>query len=143
MASSRNETAITWSAAASVTISSNTSYNASDAFTFNAEDWDGAIQVNADNAGTPASGDVVRVFLAYTAGDVLGDTGSDYDTDEHAVELGTLDTYATNTPGEDPARKTFPIPTTAALGFKLLLLAPQAASRNIVCRARVVTHRAQ
>lgn len=143
MASSRVETQVTWAAASSLTISSNTSYNASDAITFNVEDWDAAVQVSADNAGTPASGDVVNVYISYTAGDVLGDTGSDYDTDEHATFLGTLDTYATNVPGEDPARRTFPLPTTAALGFKLLAQAPQAATRNIVLRARLVTHRPQ
>lgn len=143
MASSRVETQVTWSAASSVTISSNTSYNPSDVFTFNAEDWDGAIQVSADNAGTPASGDTVELYIAYTSGDLLGDTGNDYDTDEHATWLGTLDTYATNTPGEDPARRTFILPTLAPNGFKLLAKAPQAASRNIVLRARVVTHRPQ
>lgn len=143
MASSRVETQVQWSASSSVTISSNTSYNASDAVTFNAEDWEAAIQVSADNAGTPASGDTVTVYIAYSSGDVLGDTGNDYDTDEHATILGVLDTYATNTPGEDPARRTFPLPTTAPGAFKLLALAPQAASRNIVLRARLVTHRVQ
>jgi hypothetical protein len=143
MASSRVETQITWSAANSVTINSNTSYNASDAFTFHAEDWEAAVQVSADISGTPATGDVADVYVAYTAGDVLGDSGSDYDTDEHAELLGRIDLYPTNTPGEDPARRTFPLRTTAPLGFKLLVLAPQAATRNVVLRARVVAHRPQ
>ena len=141
MASSRVETQITWSGASSVTVNSATLL-ASDAFTFNAEDWDADLQVHVDNQGTPASGDVVDVYIAYTTGDILGDSGSDYATTEHAEYLGRLDTVAANTPGEDPASRTFRI-RTAPLGFKILASCPQAASRNIVVRARVVTHRPQ
>ena len=141
MASSRVETQITWSSASSVTVSSATVVT-SDAFTFNAEDWDAELQVNADNAGTPASGDTCDVYIAYTTGDILGDSSSDYATTEHAEYLGRLDTVAANTPGEDPASRTVRI-RTAPLGFKILASCPQAASRNIVVRARVVTHRPQ
>jgi hypothetical protein len=141
MASSRSSTAVTWSASASVTISSATAVT-SDAVTFNVEDWSASVQVDANNAGTPASGDYVDVYAAYTAGDVLGDSSSDYDTTEHATFLGRLNTYATDTPGEDPARATFPLDT-APLGCKIICVAPQAASRNIVVRAMVVTHRGQ
>jgi hypothetical protein len=142
MASSRAETQITWSSASSITLSSS-SAQTSDAFTFNAEDWDAALQVSADNAGTPASGDVLSVWAAFTSGDILGDTGSDYDTTEHAIFLGVLDTFGSNTPGEDPARRTFPLPTCAPLGFKVIVSSPNAATRNVVVRARVVTHRPQ
>lgn len=141
MPSSRVETQITWSAASSVTVNSATVV-ASDAFTFNAEDWDADLQVHVDNQGTPASGDVVDVYIAYTTGDILGDTGSDYATTEHADYLGRIDTVAANTPGEDPASRGFRI-RTAPLGFKVLVSCPQAASRNIVVRARVCTHRSQ
>ena len=82
------------------------------------------------------------IYIAYTTGDILGDSGSDYATTEHAEYLGRLDTVAANTPGEDPASRTFRI-RTAPLGFKILASCPQAASRNIVVRARVVTHRPQ
>ena len=77
MASSRVETQITWSAANSVTVSSATVVW-SDAFLFNIEDWEAELQVNADNAGTPASGDTCSVYVAYTTGDILGDSGNDY-----------------------------------------------------------------
>ncbi len=141
MASSRNETQITWSSASSVSLNSNSAFT-SDAFTYNAEDWAAELQVRADNSGTPASGDTVDVYIAYTAGDILGDTGSDYDTTEHAEFLCRLDTYATNTPGEDPACKTVPI-RTGALGFKIIAQANQGATRAVTFRARVVTHRPQ
>lgn len=141
MASSRNETQVTWSSAASVTLSGSAA-QASDAFTYNAEDWQAGVLVSADNQGTPASGDVVSVWAAYTAGDVLGDSGSDYETDEHATFLGTLNTYGSDNPGEDPARRFFPLDT-AALGFKLIVSSPNAGTRNVVVRARVVTHRPQ
>lgn len=141
MASSRVSTALVWSATNNVTISSATAV-ASDAFTYNAEDWDASIQVNADNAGTPASGDYIDLWIAYTSGDVLGDAGSDYDTNEHATQIGRLNTYGTDTPGEDPARGTYKLDT-APLGFKLIAVAPAAATRNVVLRAMVVTHRPQ
>lgn len=141
MPSSRVSTQIQWSAANSITLSSATAQT-SDAFLFNVEDWEADLQISVDNAGTPASGDVVNVAIAYTSGDLLGDSGNDYDTTEHAERLGTLDTVAANTPGEDPARRTFPI-RTAGLGFRVIVDAPQAATRNIVVRAMVVTHRVQ
>lgn len=141
MPSSRASNAVTWSAAASTTLAG--SAITSDAFLFDVEDWQASLQVNADNAGTPAAGDVVDVWVAYTPGATLGSVGTnDYDSTEHATYLGRLDTYSTNTPGEDPARATYDL-MTAPLGFKLILLAAQGATRNVVCRAMVVSHRPQ
>lgn len=142
MASSINETGITWSASASITVSSAT-VQASDAITLNVEDWDGSLQVNADNNGSPAAGDVCDVYVAWSNGDILGDSGDDFDTTEHAQFIGRLDTVTANTPGEDPARKTWSIPVSGKKAFKVLVSCPQAASRNIVVRARLVTHRPQ
>lgn len=140
MASSRVETQITWSAASSLSISAG-STSTSDAFTFNAEDWDGVVQLSADNDGTPASGDTVDFWIAYTAGDILGDTGNDYDTTEHATLLTRIDTVAANTPGEDPGRCTVPV-NTAATGFKIIAK-NNSGGRAITVRARIVTHRPQ
>ena len=141
MASNRIDTQITWSAASSVTVSSATVVW-SDAFTFNVEDWEGELQVNADNSGTPASGDVCDVYIAYSTGDVLADTGDDFATVEHAEYAFRLDMYATNTPGEDPASKTCPV-RTGAKAFKVGVSCPQAATRNVVVKAMVHTHRPQ
>jgi len=141
MASSRVATAILWSSSASVSLNS-TSAVASDAFTFNAEDWEADLQVSADNSGTPASGDYVDVWVAYTSGDLLGDTGDDFDTTEHAEYLGRVDTVAANTPGEDPARRTFPL-RTGSKGFKVISKANQGATRAVTFRAMVSTHRPQ
>lgn len=141
MASSRASNAVNWSASPSTTLAG--SAVTSDAFLFDVEDWQASLQVNADNAGTPASGDWVDVWVAYTPGDTLGNAGThDYDSTEHATYLGRLDTYATNTPGEDPARASYDL-MTAPLGFKLILFANQGATRNVVCRAMVCTHRPQ
>lgn len=142
MAASINETQVTWSSASSITLSSATRTD-SDAFTINENDIAGSIQISADTSGTPASGDVLDVYVKWSTGDILGDTGNDYDTSEHAQFLCRLDTYATNTPGEDPARKTVPL---AVLGKKACIIsveAPQAATRNVVVRARIVTNRQQ
>lgn len=139
MAATRNETQITWSSASSVTVSSATVVW-SDALLFHVDDWEAELQVNADNAGTPATGDVCDVYIAYTTGDILGDSGNDYTSVEHSEFAARLDTVSANIPGEDPATRSFPV-RTAPLGFKVGVSCPQAASRNIVVRARVVTHR--
>jgi hypothetical protein len=140
MASSRVSTALAWSASASVSVSSGSNAT-SDAFAFNIEDWDADLQINADNAGTPASGDTLDCYILWSAGDVLGDSGDDYDTVEHAEFLCRLDTYATNTPGEDPARKSVQI-RTASKGFKLYTV-NNSGGRSITVRAMVSTHRPQ
>lgn len=139
MASSRVETQIQWSAADSVSLNSTSAFT-SDAFTFNAEDYGAELAISADNSGTPASGDYVDVYIAYTCGDVLGDTGSDYTTIEHAEPVARLDTYGANTPGEDPARTTVPIRKNA-LGFKVIAQANQGGTRAVTFRARATTHR--
>jgi hypothetical protein len=142
MASSVNETGITWSAAASISLNSTSRFD-SDAVTLNAEDWDASIQLSADNSGTPASGDVVDVYVIWTNGDILGDSGDDYDTAEHGELLRRLDTFGTNTPGEDPARCTVPLAVSGKKGFKLSAVAAQGGTRAITFRARLVTHRPQ
>lgn len=139
MASTKPETQITWSAAASATVTSATIVW-SDPIAFSVEDYEASVQVSADNAGTPASGDVCTVYVGYTHGDVLGNSGNDFDTDKHAQFLMQLDTYSTN--GEDPARKSAPI-RTGATGFRIGVQCPQAGTRNITVRARLTTHRAQ
>lgn len=141
MASSRVSTAITWSSSASVSLNSTSAFT-SDAFAFNAEDWEADLQVSVDNSGTPATGDYVDIWIAYTSGDILGDTADDYDTTEHAEYLGRLDTVTANTPGEDPARRTFPV-RTSSKGFKVVSKANQGGTRAITFRAMVSTHRPQ
>lgn len=142
MASSINEVQITWAAAASKTVSTAT-INWSDAVTLNIEDWEASIQVNADNAGTPASGDTADVYVGWTNGDVLGDSGNDHDSDEHSEFVGRLDTYGANTPGEDPARRTWTIAVSGKTALRIGVVCAQAATRNMVVRARLNTHRPQ
>lgn len=133
------ETQVLWGGDPSITVSANTAQT-SDAFTIDPTAIAASIQVNADNTGTPTAGDTCTVQIAYTTGDLLGDTGDDYDTVEHAAPLMVLDTVIADTPGEDPVRKTSPI-SVACKGGKLVLTCPQAASRNIVVRARLIEKR--
>lgn len=142
MASSKSTYTVQWSGSASKTVSAAT-IQWSDAITLNDEDWAGSLQVSADNAGTPASGDTCDVYIAWSNGDLLGDTGNDYDTDEHGEFVMRLDTYASNTPGEDPARRTAPIELAGKVAMKVGVICAQAATRNIVVRALVIAHRAQ
>jgi hypothetical protein len=74
---------------------------------------------------------------------VLGDSGDDFDTDEHAEFVCLLDTYPTNTPGEDPARKTVDIDVSGKKALKVSVVAAQGATRAITVAARLVTHRPQ
>lgn len=141
MGLTRVETDILWSGVAGTTLNAATVFT-SDAFTFDPTTVAASIALSADNQGTPASGDTVTFYLAYTSGDLLGNTGDDYDTDEHAIPIGVIDTYPTNTPGEDPGRRTITIPTTVPKGAKLLAVAPNAATRNIIIRARLTERRA-
>jgi len=139
MAITRNETQITWNANNFILLSSATQ-QASDAFTFDPTDGAATLQVTANNTGTPTSGDNVNVRISWSTGDILGDTGDDYDTGEHAQLVMILDTYPTDTPGENPARKSIEVPTSAK-GLKLMIDAPQGASRNINVRSRIITQR--
>lgn len=140
MALTKNEQQVTWSAASSVTVSS-AAVVWSDPITLDATDFAGSLQVHADNQGTPASGDVCDVHVAYTTGDILGDSGDDYDTPDHSLRVLKLDTYPTNTPGEDPACATVPIDVAGMKGLQVGVSCPQAATRNITVRARLVTQR--
>ncbi len=142
MASSINEQQILWSTASSISLNSTSRFD-SDAITFDVEDWDAALQVSADNSGTPASGDVVDVYVKWTTGDALADSGDDYDTDEHAEFICRLDTFSTNTPGEDPVRKTVPLNVSGKKGMKVSAVAATGGTRAVTFRARLVTHRPQ
>lgn len=142
MASTKVEAQITWSAAASVSLNSASRVD-SDPVTLNVEDYSGTLQIYADNSGTPASGDVVDVYVKYSNGDILGDSGDDYDTAEHATFVGRLDTFGANTPGEDPAMRTVEIPVVGRKAMRVSAQAPQGATRAITFRARLVTHRPQ
>lgn len=140
MAASIVETQVTWSSASSKTVSAAT-IQWSDAMSCTVLDDAYQLQISADNAGTPASGDTCVVYIARTTGDILGDTGNDFDSDEHAEWVMTLDTYGTNTPGEDPARKTVPVDLRGCTGYKVGVVCAQAATRNIVVRARMSCER--
>lgn len=141
MAITRTLTQITWSAASTLTISSN-SEQVSDVFTVDDTCFALSIQLAADNQGTPTAGDTATWRIQWSNGDVWADTGDDYDTSEHAQLLQVMDTVAANTPGEDPVVRTIDIGRPVAKKFKLAVTCPQAATRNIKVAARVDEHRA-
>lgn len=102
MAVAKNEIQIKWSSTNSVSVSAGGS-QISDAATLSATAFRALVQVKADNAGTPASGDTLDVYALYSAGDPDADPDSadEFDT-QPGIWLGRLDTYAT-TGGADPA----------------------------------------
>lgn len=109
-----------------------TAYFDSDAIMFSANATDCFLQVKVDNQGTPASGDTVDVFLRASL-----DGGTTYDTDEHMLPLMRLDTYATNTPGEDPATKTIALDVRGIPQCKFVFRAAQGGTRTINVSAQV------
>lgn len=120
---------LTWSSNSTQTLSNNTTRYASDARSIDATAIAATLRVLADNAGTPAAGDVVDLWIAWSP------DGTNFDTEEHAMPLGRLDTVAANDPGEDPAAKTYRLPINGAQSFKLIARAPQSATRNITLSA--------
>jgi len=131
------EEAVLWSSSVSKTVSSGT-IQWSDALTVDPNYWDPVLQVEADNAGTPASGDTCVVYIARSNGDIADAAGGDdFDSDEHGEQVAVLDTYASNTPGEDPARKSIPVQIGGCKSYKIGVLCAQAATRNINVKARM------
>ena len=135
MAITRAQTQVQWSAANTLSVTSATEA-VSDVITLDDTCVASSIQLSADNAGTPASGDTAVWRIQWSNGDVLANTGDDYDTSEHAQFLAQLDTYSTNTPGEDPARMTVTV-TPVAKKFKLAVTCANAATRNVTVAARI------
>lgn len=84
MAGSINQTQVQWSAADSISLSTNSVVD-SDAVSVNAEDDSGSVQISVDNSGTPASGDVIDIYVKWSNGDVLGDS-SDENTLKAALQ---------------------------------------------------------
>jgi len=99
-----NEIQITWSAANSLSIAFGANVT-SDAFTYSTDSSFAHLQLKADNDGTPAAGDTVDFFLLLTCGDPDGAGADEYDTLNHAIPLGRLDTNS-----EDPALRTVNCP---------------------------------
>lgn len=99
MALQKTYTQIEWSTADSISVSSG-SNSTSDEMTPAADAISLMVQCKADNGGTPASGDVVDIYILRTLGDPDADPDSadEFATVDHAEWVATLDTNE-----EDPA----------------------------------------
>lgn len=135
MALSTVETQVTWVAANSITLN-NATQTDSDAFTLHENTIAASIQVYVDNQGTPANGDTLVSRIKWSSGDILGDAGDDFDTNQHAEFLGALDAS-----DENPATRTWHLTLGGARKLKLSVMGAQAAARNLIVRARIVEHR--
>lgn len=94
MALGNTEIQVQWSSSDSLSVTAATT-SASDAFTFAAGAIEAMVTLKADNAGTPASGDVVEFYAALSCGDPDGASTEEYPTAvAHMIYLGTIDTYA-------------------------------------------------
>lgn len=124
-----HDVAMTWSAASSLSMNNNTARYESDSQPIHPTAIAATLRALVDNAGTPASGDVVDLWISWSV------DGTNFDTPEHAMGLSQLNTVAASDPGEDPAARTFRLPINGAQAFKLLSRAPQSASRPITISA--------
>lgn len=93
MAVSTSETQVTWSASNSVSVTSG-SNQTSDAMTVPSGAVAGSVQLKADNAGTPASGDTIDFYVLYTYGDPDGASTDEYTTTQSARQIWQADTNA-------------------------------------------------
>lgn len=141
MAATREQTQILWEGAAEKLINVTNTWVLSDAFTFDASDWDAELQVWADNQGTPAAGDTALFGIFYSTGDVTGDAVDDYVNQNCNEYLTTLDTYASDEAAADGVLSRVVPLRTGPMAFKIGVYCAQAATRNIKIRGRVLTRR--
>lgn len=134
MALTRTQTQITWSAEDGVIVS-DANEVVSDEFTVDDTTVMLSLQLIAFTIASPVAGDTAVFRIQWSVGDSTGAVGNDYDTSEHAQYLATLDTYAANTPGENPARRTVEIMPVGKY-FKIAVTCANAAARNVSIRAR-------
>ena len=136
MASSRNRVALGCWRMSTKTLSVNDAYNSTDAIDLNSaasvETWDLDVQMKADNQGTPASGDVVDVYVSFSH------DNSTWDTDKSAQFLFRLDTNV-----EDPTVMSAPVRPTARYVKFVTKSGSAVATRNIVISGSIMDHRPQ
>jgi hypothetical protein len=139
MALTRQEAQITWAAADNITLATS-AVQTSDVILFDNTDIACAVTVHVDNQGSPATGDIVSCWIQYTTGDVVTGVGDDYDTLEGGTFICALDTF-TGTPTNGIVQRTVDIPVSPK-GFRIAVSTPNAATRNVIVRARYATQRA-
>lgn len=126
----KTETQIEWSSADTKSVSAAGS-ETSDAHTLQSDTVQAWLKIQADNAGTPASGDDLDVYVQY-GGDPDADTTEEYDN--QGDYFCTLDTYT-----DDPAVRVVefvPIP-----GETLKITAANGASSNSITVGLTVIER--
>ena len=91
------------------------------------------ITCEANNGGTPASGDTVSFYLLQSSGDTDQTGGDSYDTTDNKHFLCKLNTHS-GTGGNNPSQKTVPMPGPQK-AFKVYVESA-AASNSITVAAR-------
>jgi len=111
MAITRTETQVTWPTAADYKDVTTGGNETSEEINLDATCISARISLKADNQSTPASDDIIYVWLLETSGDPDGASTDEFDTIGHATLLAIL-----NTDTEDPAGETvqFPVPQKGA-----------------------------
>lgn len=134
MAITRSQSQVKWSAANTQSVTAGGT-NTSDAVAIDATAVALSLTVKADNAGTPASGDTIEVYVKYTTGDPDADPDSADEFDSPGTLVMVLDTNA-----NDPAIKTVPLQISPTY-FKVTVVS-NAASNSITVSAEAQEKRA-
>lgn len=135
MAITNTAVQIKWAGANTVSVAA-AGAQESDVYTPDQTAIDALLQVKADNAGTPAAGDTIDVYVLYTTGDPDADpdVADEFDTASHAQWLMKLDTSS-----EDPAIKSVPLNVTCkALKIRVV---SNAGANSITVSAQVTEKR--
>lgn len=125
MAITRTESQVTWPTAANSKAVAAAATEVSEITTLDATCVKAAITCKADNAGTPAAGDIITFYAATTVGDPDGAGTDEYPADVANMEiLCKIDTNDT-----DADSKTVPFP---AVPQKIKVVAVSGASSNSI-----------
>lgn len=108
MAITTNEVQVTWSASNSTSVAGGGTAT-SDTATVAATAFQAQIELKADHGGTPTAGDIMEFWLLQTLGDPDGTGTNEFETDEQATYLASLDLNA-----DDPARTVVELPVPSA-----------------------------
>jgi len=126
MAITTNTVAVLWSTAATKSVAAAATEISDNEDVTGADCPEVTLTLKADNAGTPASGDVVDFYVSKSA-----DGGTTYDTVENYQHLTQIDTY---TPSADPSSKTVSFNIEGVTDWKLVAISG-AASNSITVSA--------
>lgn len=138
MAITKPSTQVEWSGADTISVTSGATQT-SDAVTIDATTVGLSLTVKADNAGTPASGDTISVYVLHSTGDPDVDPDNTDEYDDPGTLVAVLDTNLSGLTGGVCIKTVMLNPTIKKLKVRCV---SGAASNSITCSAQIMETRA-